>query len=329
MSVLVIGAGGLGAPALLGLAARGVRRITLLDPDRVELSNLHRQILYREADVGRPKVVCAAESMEARFPGIEIDARPIAFDAETRSLVARHDVVLDATDGFDVKLAINDACVDHQIPYVFGGVVGTEGQAMSVLPGAACVRCLFDEAPPPGAAPTCAELGILGPIAGIVAARQVDMVVSLLAGERAMADRIWLYDGRRDVAREVELRRADDCRGCGGNRAMRGAAFGFGEPPEHVDAREVDLCGLSCPHTYIETQRALEGLPSGARLWVLLSSDEAARNVPKSAIAAGHRVLARLSDGRVHRLLIERGKGDPAHDDYGENSHPASEVHER
>jgi adenylyltransferase/sulfurtransferase len=334
MSVLVIGAGGLGAPALLGLAARGVDRITLLDPDRVELSNLHRQILYTEADVGLPKVACAAEALSSRF-GIEIDARPIAFSADLRSMVAEHEVVIDATDGFDTKLAINDACVDHGVPYVFGGVVGYEGQAMGVVPGSACLRCLFEEAPPPGAAPTCAELGILGPIAGIVAARQVDIATSILRGlrgepaVRSMADRIWIYDGRRDVAREVELRRAIDCRGCGSNRSMRGAAPDFGEAPAEVEADELDLCGLTCPHTYVRTNRALTGMPAGARLWILLSSDEAARNVPKSAIAAGHRVLARLSDGRVHRVLIERGEGESAHGDNGENPHAAQEVHER
>jgi tRNA 2-thiouridine synthesizing protein A len=144
-----------------------------------------------------------------------------------------------------------------------------------------------------------------------------------------VADRIWIYDGRRNASREVELARAADCRGCGANRSMRGAQPGFSEAPMDVRAAELDLCGLTCPHTYIRTNRALSGLPPGERLWVLLSSDEAARNIPKSAIASGHRVLARLSDGRVHRLLIERGEGESAHDDYGQNPNTPAEVHER
>jgi molybdopterin-synthase adenylyltransferase len=309
MSVLVIGAGGLGAPALLSLAHRRVREITLLDPDRVELSNLHRQIVYRERDVGRPKVECAKREIEARFPHVHVDARPIAFTGEVREMVSDYSVVIDATDGFDTKLFIHDACVDHGVPYVFGGVVGTDGQAMGVLPeGSACVRCLFDEAPPPGAAPTCAELGILGPVAGIVAARQVEIALALLEGDGRAIDRIWIYDGKRDRSREVLLRRMRDCRGCGSNRHLRGAAEGLEVAPGEVEAAELDLTGLSCPHTYVRTHRALTGMAPGMRLWVVLSSDESARNVPKSAIAAGHRVLARNSDGRVHRVLIEKEK---------------------
>src|SRR5262249_9681085 len=158
-----------------------------------------------------------------------------------------------------------------------------------------------------------AELGILGPIAGIVAARQVDLALALLKNDASVLDRIWIYDGRRDAARDGQLRPAPDCRRCGPHTHPRGAAEGMSEPPEEVEARELDLFGLTCPHTYIRTGRALEELSPGERLWVRLSSDEAARNVPKSAIAAGHRVLAQRSDGRVHRVLLERGEGGSAH----------------
>ncbi len=268
MRLLVIGAGGLGAPALLGLGARGFQSLTLLDPDRVELQNLHRQILYRERDVGRPKVECAAAALASYFPGIEIDARPVAFCAENRNLVAEHEVVLDATDGFETKLALNDACVDHGVPYVFGGVVGHEGQAMAVLPGvSACVRCLFEEAPPPGAAPTCAELGILGPVAGIVAAKQVELAVALAAGERAVLDRIWIYDGQRDRARDVALRRASDCRGCGfepaparRGRVLRRRARGGGR------ARARPLRPDLSPYVHTDPPRALGSRPGRAAL---------------------------------------------------------------
>jgi adenylyltransferase/sulfurtransferase len=179
MHVLVIGAGGLGCPALLALGEAGVDEITVLEPDRVELSNLHRQVLYTEADIGAPKVHVAARALSGRFPNLRVRALELAFSAQTQALVGEHTWVLDATDGLATKLAIADACVDAGVPFVYAGVVGTDGQVLGVLPGrSACPRCLFDEVPPPGAAPTCAELGIVGPVAGIVAARQVEVGLS-------------------------------------------------------------------------------------------------------------------------------------------------------
>jgi adenylyltransferase/sulfurtransferase len=308
VSVLVVGAGGLGAPALSALLLRGVRRVGILEPDRVELSNLHRQILYRESDVGAPKVEAAKRALLARFPDAEIEAHHGAFEATSHALVERYAVVIDGTDRFETKLAVSDACVDRGVPYVFGGVVGFDGQVLGVQPGrSACLRCLFDEAPPPGAAPTCEQLGILGPVAGIVAARQVEVALGLLEGAPSAVDRLWVYEARSDRAREIPLRRAADCRGCGPNRASRGAWAELGDDaPEAIDAPVVDLSGAVCPTTYVETRRALDRLPEGGRLWVHLTSDESARNVPASALAAGYRVLARLSDGRLHRLLLER-----------------------
>ncbi len=307
--VLVIGAGGLGCPALLALGHAGVRAVTILEPDRVELTNLHRQILYAEADLGAAKAEVAARAFERAFPGAEVRAVAAPFAAETVGTLAEHDLVLDGTDSIETKLAIADACVDAGVPFVFAGVVGTEGQVLAVLPGrSACPRCLFDEAPPPGSAPTCAELGIVGPIAGIVAARQVEVGLSLL-GAAPQVDLLWTYDGLRDRAREVPLRRAADCRGCGARKGARGALDDAraGGAADGATAPVLDLAGLVCPATYAATQRALDPLPAGAQLWVQLTSDEARRNVPASARAAGHRVLARTSDGHTHRVLLERG----------------------
>jgi adenylyltransferase/sulfurtransferase len=305
-SVLLIGAGGLGTPALLALAARGARRIGILEPDRVEVSNLHRQILYREEDVGRFKVECAAAALSRRYPRLEIEAHVKSFEASTHDLVSSYDIVLDGTDGFETKLAISDACIDRGVLYVFASVAGREGQVLAVAPHrSACVRCLFDDAPPPGGAPTCAELGILGPIAGLVAAKQVASAAALLAGRTEVLDRIWLYDGGTDSARTVMLRRAPDCRGCGGFAMRRGLSSPL--QLDQDDAPVVDLSGYVCPATYTETRKVLERLPHRGRVWIHLTSDEAARNVPRSALAAGHRVLAQLSDGRTHRVLLERG----------------------
>jgi molybdopterin/thiamine biosynthesis adenylyltransferase/TusA-related sulfurtransferase len=301
--VLIVGVGGLGCPAALALVDAGVERLRLIDPDRLERSNLHRQILYRDEELGRPKAELAAARLEAR--GARVEAVVGAFRSGDARLLDGVDLVLDGTDRFETKLAIADACNDRGLPYVFAGVVGWEGQVLGVRPGrSACPRCLFEEAPPPGAAATCAELGVIGPVAGVVGARQAAVALALLAGDDAVLDRLWVYDGRRDRARHVPLRRDPDCRGCGRSRALRGVtdvASGVPPPPD----RQLDLRGEVCPTTFVATRRALERLAPGARLEVLLDSDESARGVPASAIAAGYRVLARRSDGVAHQILIE------------------------
>lgn len=232
-------------------------------------------------------------------------------------LLAEHDLVLDGTDHFETKVALSDVCVDRGVDYVFAGVVGFEGQVLGVRPGeTACLRCLFDEPPPPGAAPTCAEVGILGPIAGIVAAEQVRVALELACGDddrRARAtNRLWTYDGRASRARTVQLRRMEDCRGCGSQKHRRGATPELAGSPDDVDAPSLDLTALVCPNTYKEARKTLERMAEGGRVWILLASDEAARNVPRSAVAAGHKLLARRSDGRTHRLLFERGPATDA-----------------
>lgn len=309
MRALVIGAGGLGVPAAWSLAARGGVALSIWDPDRVELSNLHRQILYRESDLGRPKAQVAKERLEARFPSLELEVRVDAFGPQAASQLANFDVVLDGTDHFEVKLQLHDLCLDAGVPYVFGGVVGTEGQVLGVRPGrSACLRCLFDEAPPPGSAPTCAEVGILGPIAGIVAAEQARVALGLL-GDQPGGD-LWQYDGIRDRARVLPIPRMSDCRGCGARRHLRGF---FEEPPSFAageEAEALDLSGRACPSTFIETNKRLQSLPPGARLWIRLTSDESARSVPRSCVAAGHKVLAQRVDGRHHHILLQRAEGD-------------------
>jgi TusA-related sulfurtransferase len=234
-----------------------------------------------------------------------------AFEERTHDLVREYSVVLDGTDLFESKLAISDACVDRGVRYVFAGVVAHEGQVMAVEPGrSACLRCLFDEAPPAGGAPTCAEIGVTGPVAGIVGAHQAKAALALLSGDAGVLDRIWVYDGKRDQARFVPLRRAPDCKGCGTHRDRRRASAVWDGPIDDAASQGaplVDLSGLVCPATYVETRKALARLPEHGRVWIVLTSDEAARNIPRSAIAAGHRVLRTQSDGRTHRLLLERG----------------------
>jgi adenylyltransferase/sulfurtransferase len=234
--VLVVGLGGLGCPALLGLGpalvARG-GRLTLVDDDCVDVSNLHRQILYRTADVGRPKAEAAREALDRRFPGLGVEASRLRLGPDNASdLVRGHDVVLDGTDGFSSKFLLNDACVAARVPLVHAGVVGLGGQLMSVVPGCACFRCLFEAPPPEGSAPSCAEAGVLGAVAGVVGARMAREALAILDGQPRLAGALEIYDARRRTERRVQIRPRPGCAACGNvsqsgepSGARRGASF--------------------------------------------------------------------------------------------------------
>ncbi len=207
-SVLVIGAGGLGCPALLYLAAAGVGRIVLLDPDTVDVSNLQRQILYASADAGRPKAHAAAERLRALNPHITIDARPERITrANALELVRSVDVVLDGSDNFSTRYLVNDACVLADRPFVYGAIQGFEGQ-VSVFnyKGGPTYRCLFPEPPAPGSAPNCAEAGVLGVLPGLVGALQATETIKLLAGiGEPLSGRLFLYDALSLTTRTLRL----------------------------------------------------------------------------------------------------------------------------
>ncbi len=141
--------GGLGVPALWALARAGARRLTLVDPDPVELSNLARQVIYRDRDIGTPKVEAAARWLVERFPDVKVEPHSVALDESNAArLVGAHDFVIDATDSPVAKFLINDTCIVARTPFVYGGVVGMTGQAMTVIPGeTACIRCVFETPP--------------------------------------------------------------------------------------------------------------------------------------------------------------------------------------
>jgi molybdopterin/thiamine biosynthesis adenylyltransferase len=166
--------GGLGVPASWALARAGARRLTLVDPDPVELSNLARQVIYRPTDIGTPKVDSAARWLGERFPGVSVERHAIALAASNAArLVAGHDFVIDATDSPAAKFLINDTCVAARTPFVYGGVVGMTGQAMTVIPGeTACIRCVFETPPDDDEIQSCREAGIVGPVAGAIGEMQ-------------------------------------------------------------------------------------------------------------------------------------------------------------
>ncbi|MGH1340415.1 MAG: HesA/MoeB/ThiF family protein [Nannocystales bacterium] len=183
---VVVGAGGLGCPALLGLSAGGAQRITIIDPDRVETSNLQRQVLYALADVGRPKAEAAAWSLARRVPSLKAAARvravaPGEADAFVAGLPA-DSIVLECTDAPPLKFALNDAGLRHGTPVIIGAALGLHGQCIAVLRGQACYRCIYESPPPAEDLPTCATAGVLGVAVGLAGFMMANLALALASG---------------------------------------------------------------------------------------------------------------------------------------------------
>ena len=200
----------------MALAAAGVGRLGLIDPDRVEVSNLHRQPLYDEADVGRPKVEAAARRLAARHPALRVETWHARFGREDAGLLGRFDVVVDGTDGGATKFEVNDAAIAAHATLVHAGATGFRAQLLTVLPGrSACLRCLFEEPPPPDEVPGCEAAGVLGPVVTLAGALQAGEAIRLLAGAGAhFADRLLTIDLRAGTWRSVPLARNPACVGC-------------------------------------------------------------------------------------------------------------------
>ena len=217
-TALVVGAGGLGGPALLVLAASGVGRLVIVEDDTVETSNLNRQPLFGEADVGARKAAVAAERLRALQPGARIEPLDERFEAtNAERLVRSVDVVVDGSDNFATKFLANDAAVAAGKPLVHGGILRTTAQLLTVAPGpAGCLRCLFEA--PPGAddLPSNAQSGVLGAVAGFAGALMAAEAVRLLTGERgAYEGRLLSFEARTGRGRLVMLRRRPGCPACG------------------------------------------------------------------------------------------------------------------
>jgi molybdopterin/thiamine biosynthesis adenylyltransferase len=234
--VLIVGVGGLGIPAAWRLAQTGIGPVTLLDPEPIELSNLARQVIYRTSDVGLPKAETAARRLTERYPGFEVTPVVGALEADNApSIIASHDFIIDGTDDPVAKFLINDTCIDARRPFVYGGVLGFSGQAMTVLPGTtACLRCLFEEPPSEGEIATCRDAGILGPVAGIIGTLQAEEAgLFLRGGQGALCGRILTYDARAGRSRITNITPRQGCR-CGAfNSAVRGEV-NLGVSPDPV-----------------------------------------------------------------------------------------------
>lgn len=240
-SVLIIGAGGLGSPISLYLAAAGIGRLGLVDFDVVDRTNLQRQILYGESVVGVPKVEAAAERLRDLNPDVEIETYPTKLTSENAlQIMSDYDIIIDGTDNFPTRYLTNDAAVILGKPYIYGSIFRFEGQVSVFLSRpfngfdrGPCYRCLFPSPPPPGAVPSCAEGGVLGVLPGIVGAIQATEAIKLIVGiGEPLIGKMMLIDTLRMEFRTVKIRRNPNCPVCGDNPTIR----------ELIDYEE--FCGL-------------------------------------------------------------------------------------
>ena len=223
-SVLCIGAGGLGSPVALYLGAAGIGKIGVVDFDRVELSNLQRQIIHGADEIGQPKTQSARASIHRINLNVEVVLHETRLNSENAlGIIRDYDIVVDGTDNFPTRYLSNDACVLLRKPNVYGSIFRFEGQASIFAPhlGGPCYRCLYPEPPPPGAVPSCAEGGVLGVLPGVIGLIQATEVLKLAVGMgNSLLNRLLLYDALEMKFRELKLRRDPQCPLCGENPSI-------------------------------------------------------------------------------------------------------------
>jgi molybdopterin/thiamine biosynthesis adenylyltransferase len=220
-SVLCVGAGGLGSPIAMYLAAAGVGKIGIVDFDRVDLTNLQRQIAHGTSDVGRPKVASAAETLNELNPGVEVVAHDLVLNSENAfETMEPYDIVIDGSDNFPVRYLVNDATQMLGKPLVYGSIYQFEGQATVFLAGdqGPCYRCLFPQPPPPGSVPNCAEAGVFGALPGIVGSIQATEAIKIITGiGNPLVGRLLIFDALEMDFQTVKIRWDPECPVCGKN----------------------------------------------------------------------------------------------------------------
>jgi molybdopterin/thiamine biosynthesis adenylyltransferase/rhodanese-related sulfurtransferase len=223
--VLVLGAGGLGSPAMLYLAAAGAGTLGVVDFDEVDESNLQRQVIHGQSDVGKPKAVSAKESIAEVNPLVNVNVHQVRLDNDNvMELFSAYDLIIDGTDNFATRYLVNDACVLLNKPYVWGSIYRFDGQA-SVFwaEHGPCYRCLYPEPPPPGMVPSCAEGGVLGVLCASIGSVQVTEAIKLLTGVgEPLLGRLQLYDALEMSWRQLRIRKDPECAICGKNPTVTG-----------------------------------------------------------------------------------------------------------
>ncbi len=238
--VLIVGAGGLGSPSAMYLAAAGVGTLGLVDFDRVDLSNLQRQLLHRTKDVGRPKLESAEETLNALNPDVRVIKHPVVLTSENVMDVIRdYEIVVNGTDNFPTRYLVNDACVFVGKPLVDGSIFMFEGQATVYdAKQGPCYRCLFPTPPPPGEVPSCQEAGVLGVLPGIIGSIEAIETIKLILGKGdPLIGRLLLFDALAMEFREMKIEKNPDCPVCGDHPTIR----------ELIDYEQ--FCGVPFPTT--------------------------------------------------------------------------------
>lgn len=216
--VFLAGAGGLGSPSALYLAAAGVGTLGIIDPDRVDISNLHRQIIHQTQDIERPKVISAKEKLETLNPDVNVITYADRLTSKNiLEIISDYDVLIDGTDNFPAKFLINDAAIISGKPLVHGGILRFTGQVFTIHPRrSACYRCIFKDPPPAGLVPTCQEAGVLGALAGVIGTIQATEAIKLILGiGELLTDRLLTYDASKTRFREIKIKRNHNCPACG------------------------------------------------------------------------------------------------------------------
>lgn len=327
-SVLCIGAGGLGSPVTLYLAAAGVGRIGIVDADTVDASNLQRQILYSSADVGKAKLDAAMERLRGLNPHIEIVGHREVFTSQNAGkLVAEHDVVIDGTDNFPTRYLSNDVCVWQRKPNIYGSILRFEGQASVFAPhlGGPCYRCMVPRPPPPGLVPSCAEGGVLGVLPGIVGALQALEAIKLIAGiGEPLIGRLLHVDTLAMKFRTIVLRRDPECPVCGPHPTITepidyqgfcGIPSGSSQMPAVPTITVHDLCDLresKAKHVLIDVREPHEneaGRINGSKLIPLGQLASRLDELPRDRKIVVHCKSGGRS-ARAVSLLMESGFED-------------------
>lgn len=235
--VLVVGAGGLGSPVSLYLALAGVGTIGIVDFDTVDVSNLQRQILHTDADVGRRKVISARETLEAHNPEVNVIMHEEPINADNAmDIIPNYDVVVNGADNFATRYLVNDAAYLAGKPLVDGAILVFDGQAATYLPGKGCYRCLFPDPPPPGEVPNCAEAGVIGALPGLVGSIQALETIKIAMGiGETLSGRMLIIDALTMEFREIKVRRNPHCKLCG-------------DEPEVTELIDYEIfCGIAPP----------------------------------------------------------------------------------
>lgn len=302
---LVVGAGGLGSPAALYLAAAGVGTIGIIDGDRVELSNLHRQVLHATSDVGVPKTESAGRSLQRLNPDVRVLPFQTTLSSENAlEILADFEIVVNGSDNFPTRYLVNDACVMLGKPLVDASILRWEGQATTFLPGRGCYRCLFPAPPPPGAVPSCAEGGVLGALAGFMGTLQAAEAVKILLGRgTTFANRLFIFDVLENEFRTVRWSKNPDCSVCGERPTIQ-ALIDYeqfcGLPGRHAGNGADDV-----PVTEVEPEHARRLIEQGAQLIDVREPWEWAQaRIPGAVLIPKGEVAQRLTEIDPRRPVV-------------------------